>query len=165
MMPAPNEVDTDAQQTRDDVTRWFFKEYLGTWITAGATGASPTFITDYWSAPLWVSVPGMTPGALPDDAAVVGFLDGMQTRLRAAGYTHTVVPDRRVTAFNDRSATIEVIWSRRRADESEVERLAVHFAVVRRDEGWRIVAIFGQPTTVDRLDEAWPITQGEGSTP
>jgi hypothetical protein len=160
MTPAPTQINATVTDTLGEVTTWFFEDYLGRWVTAGATGASPTFITEYWSSPFWVSIPGVPPGALPDPESVIGFLDAMQTRLRAAGYTHTVVPDRRIIVLNDRGATIEVIWSRRRADESEIERLAVHFAVVRRDMGWRAVAVFAQPTDAELLDKVWPISRG-----
>jgi len=160
MMPAPIEIDRPTPDTLVDVTNWFFEDYLGRWVSAGASGASPAFITEYWSAPLWVSMPGLVPGVLPTPEAVIDFLDAMQSRLRAAGYHHTNIPDRRITVLNDCAATIEVIWSRRRADESEIERLAVHFAAVRGEAGWRAVAIFAQPTDVGLLDEVWPISRG-----
>lgn len=146
--------------TLEEVSAWFFEDYLPRWVAAGASGASPTFISDYWASPLWVSV-GQDAGVLPTDAEVVGFLDAMQTRLRSSGYTHTVVPDRRVTVFNERGAAIEVIWSRRRDDESEVERLAVNFSCLNLESGWRIVAIQGAPTEELTLAASWQTRHGE----
>ena len=39
---------------RDEVTQWFFDDYLPTWIGVGAgtIARGPEFILDYWSAPL-----------------------------------------------------------------------------------------------------------------
>ena len=69
---------------RDEVTHWFFEDYLRTWIGVGAGTITrgPEFILDYWSAPLYWS----------DDQGSCWFLDGqavvaqqheLQTRLRA----------------------------------------------------------------------------------
>jgi hypothetical protein len=52
-------------------------------------------------------------------------------------------------------AAVEVIWSRRRADDSEIERLAAHFELARGPEGWRIVGIQAIPTASDTLNSAW----------
>lgn len=146
----------------EEVRAWFFDDYLPTWVTAGASGASATFIGQYWTAPLWVSN-GQQAGVLPTEAEVVGFLDGMQTRLRENGYTHTVVPDRRVTVFNEVGASVEVIWSRRREDESEVERLAVNFSCMKLTDGWRVVAIQGNPTAELTLAGSWQTLLGEAA--
>ena len=80
----------------------------------------------------------------------------MQTRLRAAGYANTAVPDQKVTVYHDNGAAVEVIWSRLRADGTEIERLAVHFEVARGPAGWRIVGIQAIPTASDSLNTAWP---------
>ena len=45
------------------------------------------------------------------------------------GYSTTRVLDRRIRIYNERGASVEVIWSRQRADASEIERIAVHFEV------------------------------------
>ena len=57
------------------------------------------------------------------------------------GYAYTAVPDRKVTVYHDNGAAIEVIWSRRRADGTEIERMAAHFEVARGSAGWRIIGI------------------------
>ena len=74
---------------------------------------------------------------------VTGWLDTTHTRLKANGFTHTAVMDQVVRAYHRNGAAIEVIWSRRRADDSEIERLAVHFEVIRTERGWRMA---GYPT-------------------
>jgi hypothetical protein len=48
-----------------------------------------------------------------------------------------------------------VIWSRCRADDTEIERLAVHFELARRSAGWRMVSIQSAPTTAQSLQMAW----------
>jgi flavin reductase (DIM6/NTAB) family NADH-FMN oxidoreductase RutF len=41
-----------------------------------------------------------------------------------------VVPDRKVTVYNINGAAIDVIWSRRRADETEIERVVIYFELI-----------------------------------
>jgi hypothetical protein len=163
MAPPTTTPEPQANRAFDEVEAWFFENYLERWVKAGAAGSSPTFIADYWGVPLWVGVEGHAPAVLLTTEAVIDFLDAMQTRLRASGYTHTVVPDRRVTLFHDRGASIEVIWSRRRADESEIERLAVNFNCVKGEDGWRAIAIQGRSIDTVSLNESWPIRQGWGA--
>ena len=95
----------------DEVTHWFFDDYLTTWIGVGAgtIQRGPEFILDYWSAPLsWSDDHGSR--WLQDPADVVAALQQMQSRLRNAGYADTAVPDRKVTVYHDNGAAIEVIW-------------------------------------------------------
>jgi len=142
--------------TRDDVMRWFFDDYLPTWVGVGAgtIARGPEFILDYWGAPLYFSTDQGGEWLL-DESAVVRFLEQTQARLRRQGYAHTVVPDHTVTVYHDAGAAIEVIWSRCRADDTEIERLAVHFELARRPAGWRMVSIQSAPTTAQSLQMAW----------
>jgi len=63
-----------------------------------------------------------------------------------------------VRVYHRNGAAIEVIWSRRRADGTEIERLAVHFEVIRTSDGWRIAGIQRRPTHADALSDAWGAT-------
>ncbi|MGW1159516.1 DUF6841 family protein [Streptomyces sp. NPDC002513] len=141
---------------RTEVARWFFDDYLPTWVGvgSGAISRGPEFILDYWAVPLHISTPATRTWLLDGDA-VSGWLGRSQTALRAQGYSYTAVPDRRVTVYHDAGAAIDVIWSRRRSDDSEIERLAVHFEVARDFAGWRVVGIQYVPTTADSLDAVW----------
>jgi hypothetical protein len=65
------------------------------------------------------------------------------------------VPDQKVTAYHANGAAIEVIWSRQRADGTEIERVAAHFEVARGPHGWRIVGVQAASTTSDSLKTAW----------
>jgi hypothetical protein len=85
----------------------------------------------------------------------VGLLERIYSRLRAQGYAHTAVPDRQVTVYHAAGAAIDVIFSRCRADDSEIERLALHFEVARGSAGWRVVGIQDAPTRADSLNAAW----------
>ena len=147
---------TSDSSVRDEVTHWFFDDYLPTWVGVGAgtIARGPEFILDYWAAPLhWADEQGSR--WLPDAPAVVTLLQQMQSRLHGEGYTHTAVPDQIVTVYHDNGAAIEVIWSRCRADDSEIERLAVHFELARGAVGWRVIGIQVTPTTSDSLKTAW----------
>ncbi|MHA5053916.1 DUF6841 family protein [Streptomyces sp. SD15] len=143
--------------TRAEVTEWFFEDYLPRWVAvaAGTSDEGPEFIHDYWGTPLHVTGLEQSFWCL-DDESVRGFLDLNYAPLRESGYSHTVVPDRRVLVYNSVGAAIEVIWSRRRADETEIQRWAVQFSVAKSDRGWRVVGIHSAATDKDRLAEVWP---------
>jgi glyoxylase-like metal-dependent hydrolase (beta-lactamase superfamily II) len=148
---------TSGSSVRDEVAHWFFDEYLSTWIGVGAgtIARGPEFILDYWGAPLhWNDDQGSR--WIPDEAAVVTTLQQLQNRLRVEDYAYTAVPDQKVTVYHDNGAAIEVIWSRRRSNGTEIERLAAHFEVARGQAGWRVVGIQALPTTSDSLNDAWP---------
>ncbi|MDT5129665.1 MAG: hypothetical protein QOI28_2037 [Mycobacterium sp.] len=148
---------TGDSSIRDEVTQWFFDDYLTTWIGVGAgtIQRGPEFILDYWSAPLsWSDDQGSRWILEPSD--VVAVQQQLHIRLQNEGYTHTAVPDQKVTVYHDNGAAIEVIWSRQRADGTEIERVAAHFEVARGPHGWRILGIQAAPTTSDSLNTAWP---------
>ena len=141
---------------RDEVTRWFFDCYLPLWVGVGSgtIARGPEFILDYWGVPLHHCTPDGSEWLL-DAAAVVGLLERNHVGLRAQGYSYTAVPDSKVSVYHDAGAAIEVIWSRCRGDDSEIERLAVHFEVARGSVGWRVVGIQRAPTTATSLNTAW----------
>jgi hypothetical protein len=142
---------------RDEVTHWFFDDYLPTWVGVGAgtIARGPEFILDYWGVPLhWSDDHGSR--WFLDAPAVVAGLHALQSRLRAEGYADTAVPDHNVTVYHRNGAAIEVIWSRLRADGTEIERVAGHFEISRGPAGWRIVGIQITPTASDSLTTVWP---------
>jgi hypothetical protein len=53
-------------------------------------------------------------------------------------------------------AAVDVIWSRRRADESEIQRWASHFELVRSAKGWRVVGVQSVAAHSNSLEEIWP---------
>jgi hypothetical protein len=141
---------------RVEVRHWFFDEFVPTWVRVGSSAIArgPEFILDYWDAPLHISTP-TSQEWLRDNDAVIGWLEGTHSRLRAQGYSYTAVLDRRVTLYHDAGAAIEVLWSRCRSDHSEIERLAVHFEIAREPAGWRVVGMQWVPTAEDALIAAW----------
>ncbi len=143
--------------TRAAVTAWFFEDYLPRWVAvaSGTASEGPEFIHNYWGTPMHVAGQGMSFWCL-DDEAVAGFLEFNYAPLREAGYSHTVVPDQRVFAYSGVGAAVEVIWSRRRDDETEIQRWATHFEVAMSDDGWRVVGVQATATDVDKLDDVWP---------
>jgi hypothetical protein len=151
--------DNQTQTVTAEVSEWFFENYLPTWVGVGngSIEKGPGFILDYWGAPLFDYHPDGGDWALNGDN-VTGLLNATHTRLKANGYSYTEVVDRAVHAYHRNGAAIEVIWSRRRADDSEIERLAVHFEVIRTPNGWRIAGIQRRPTKADRLTDAWTAT-------
>jgi hypothetical protein len=155
-----NTTTTPQSSVLEEVTDWFFSDYLTTWVGVGAGTISrgPEFILDYWSVPLHYN-DGDEPGWRLDATGVTAELQQMQQRLRRHGYTHTEVPDRRVHVYHENGAAIEVIWSRCGADDHEIERLAAHFEIARGPRGWRVVGVQATPTTASSLKDAWPQDQ------
>jgi hypothetical protein len=147
----------DSNALREDVSHWFFGRYLPAWVGVGngTSDLHPEFILEYWGVPMHHCMPNLSVW-LMDAGAVVDFLNRRHHDLRTRGYFYTAVPDRKVIVYHSRGAAIEVIWSRCRADGSEIERLAVHFELARELGGWRIVAIQAAPTHADNLQAAWP---------
>jgi hypothetical protein len=151
--------DKETETVTAEVTEWFFDDYLPTWVGVGngTVEKGPGFILDYWGVPLCYCHPDGGRWE-PDGDSVTGLLDAMHTRLKASGYAYTEVIDRAVRTYHRSGAAIEVIWSRRRADDTEIERLAVHFEVIRTQNGWRVAGIQSRPTHADTLSDAWDAT-------
>lgn len=91
-----------------------------------------------------------------DDASLLGLLELNYAPLRESGYSHTVVPDRRIFVYSEVGAAIEVILSRRRADESVIQRAATHFEVAKSEQRWCVVGIQSAATSADSLEAVWP---------
>jgi len=148
---------TGGESVRDEVAHWFLDDYLPTWVGVGAgtIPRGPEFILDYWDAPLhWSDDQGSR--WIMDAPAVMAVLQQMQNRLHGEDYAYTALPDQNVTVYHDNGAAIEVIWSRRRSNGTEIERLAAHFEIARGPAGWRIVGIQATPTTSESLKDVWP---------
>lgn len=143
-------------QLYGEIYSWFFEDYLPRWISAGAQTSSDdsSFIADYWGHPLHISTDGFC-GCMVEQSQVVDFLHAMHERLRAAGYAHTNVPDKRIIPLSVRGGAIEVIWSRCRADGSEIERIAVHFQVVKKEGKWKVLSFQSTHTNANRLADVW----------
>lgn len=148
---------TSDSSVGDEVARWFLDDYLPTFVGVG-TGTiarGPEYILDYWAVPLhWGDDQGSR--WMTDAPTVTELMRQMQNRLRGDDYGYTAVPDHRVTVYHDNGAAIEVIWSRRRKNGTEIERLVAHFEVARGPAGWRVIGIQAVPTTSDSLTTAWP---------
>jgi hypothetical protein len=145
-----------------EMAHWFFDIYMPTWVEHGARGdGNDEMILDYWGVPLHAASVNMT-RCLTTGDEVMGLLRANQEPLQAESYTHTVVLDRRSVGFNHNAGAIDTIWSRRAADESEIERRAVHFEIHRTPSGWRIVAIASVLTDKVSLAQIWETLESEG---
>ena len=155
--------ENETETVTAEVAEWFFGDYLPTWVGVGkgAIDRGPGFILDYWGVPLYYYDPDGGQWAL-DGEAVAKLLNTTHTRLKADGYAYTDVVDRSVRVYHRNGVAIEVIWSRRRVDDTEIERLAVHFEVIRTQNGWRVAGIQRRPTHADVLSHAWGATDNGG---
>ena len=144
-------------EVEQEIEAWFFDKYIPHWMSVGSgrSKEGPEFILEYWGTPMFASGTGWINRWLMTDDDVVEFLKYNHEALKGSDYHHTVVPDKRVHVYNDNSASIEVIWSRRKEDETELERVAVNFLCARVDGKWKALGIVGRDTTKDTLEEAW----------
>nr|WP_297383370.1 hypothetical protein [uncultured Roseateles sp.] len=148
----------------DEMAHWFFGIYLPAWVDLGVSGrGDDDVILEYWGFPLHAASVNMT-RCLTTGEEVIELLRANQRPLQAERYTHTKVLDRQVVGFNENAGAIDVIWSRRRTDESEIERRAVHFEIHRTSSGWRVVAIASALTDRASLAQVWETPKGEGAT-
>ena len=143
-----------------EFSSWFADEYMPAFISAVGGASDPGFISDYWGSPLWVGndLGPMTLAKADEDVAQA--FTAMTSRLHAAGYADSIVMDKRTVVFNKYGAGIDSLWSRRRGDGSEIERVAVHFVVARRTDGIRVVAFETHATKAESLDEVWTVIAG-----
>jgi hypothetical protein len=150
----------DLQAATAEFRSWFEDRYMPAFIRGVGDGGGPGFISEYWGSPLWVGN-DLGPATLAEsDQDVQRAFSAMTDRLHADGYADSIVLDRRTVVFNADGAAIDSLWSRRRGDGSEIERVSVHFVVARRADGIRVVAFETHATDSLTLDEVWPIVRG-----
>lgn len=128
-------MNTSAQSTSEEIRHWFFDEYLPAWVSVGASDdGDPCKVLSYWGAPMHAASVNMNRWLMTDDQ-VLELLAANHKPLKAAGYTHTNVLDRKVVGYNVNAGSVDVIWSRCNKDNHELERRAVHFEIHRTDKG------------------------------
>ena len=150
------------EQIKTEIHDWFFETYFNHWVEVGAgkRDEGPEFILQYWGTPMYATVdnPPMAIWMLKGEE-IVQFLVMQHKALMEAGYTHTHVPDKKVFVYNENGAAIEVIWSRRAADETEIQRFVVHFEVIKYEGIWKVVGCQVRNTSVgkdkDSISHAW----------
>ena len=148
-------IDQQTDAVFEDIQNWFFDKYLATWVTTGAeSDADPRKILDYWGVPMHVATPNLKRW-LSTEEQVLGLLSAIQTPLKEQHYSHSKALDRRMTIYNDAAASIDVIWSRRNADEVEIERIAAHFEIRSVARHWRIISVVSIPTDKERLTDVF----------
>jgi hypothetical protein len=152
-----NPEDTALAQARAEFAAWFDDEYMPAFIEAVAGASEPAFIARYWGSPLWVGNDLGPVTLAPTDVDVAKTFTAMTSRLQTAGYADSIVLDRRTVVHNRYGATIDALWSRQREDGSEIERVAVHFALAKRADGIRIVTFATHATDAETLADVWPV--------
>jgi hypothetical protein len=129
--------------TAREIEEWFFDDYVPTWVKAARNNEDESFIFQYYSLPIYWNGLGVNDW-LTTEAAVRAVIDLQQGQLQDQRYDHTNIPDRRIIAYNENGGAVDAIWSRVRADESEVMHLVVHFEIARlKGKGWRVIAVQG----------------------
>jgi hypothetical protein len=149
------QADTEKLAIGREVDQWFFERYLPKWESLGNSAPqNPREILDYWNVPMHAASIHMNKWLLTEKA-VLGLLDANHKPLQSSGYTHTNVIDRRTVVYNNNAASVDAIWSRCRHDNTEIERVAVHFEINRTDNGWRVIGLASVRTTKSSLKATW----------
>jgi hypothetical protein len=120
----------------EDVNRWF-GEYLDAFAACGRGESETASLLDYYGVPLLITTDdGFY--ALTTDKQVVASIQPQVDGMRAASYSHTEIVDSEVTLLNEPSALYRATFSRRRSDDSEINRLAATYLVTDGVAGRRI---------------------------
>lgn len=152
----------DRAAVEAEVRAWFFDDYFPRWVDVanGKRDEGPEFILEYWGRPMYATNddPDISMWMTTDEE-VMAFLTMQHDILKAEGFTHTYSPEENVFVYNQKGASIEGIWSRRRPDESEVHRIVVHFEVAKLDGKWRVMGVQTRMTDFDHdqdvVAKAW----------
>lgn len=147
--------------TRDaagaEMLRWFFDELLPRWDAAAAGTGDTSTLADLCAVPMVVATCDGVVRAR-DHAEVRGLLEMHIASLRTAGNDHVLAPDCRVTAYSPVAGALDVIWSHRAADRSEILRLAVRYEIACLEGAWRVTTTHIVPTDETSLDRIWTPT-------
>lgn len=139
----------DRAAIEEEVRHWFFDIYFNHWVDVGAgrRDEGPEFVLEYWGTPLFVThdEPEIAMWAM-EGQQIVDYLVMQHKILMAAGYDHTDIPEQKVFVYNQNGASIEVIWSRQASDNTEIQRIVVHFEVARIGGIWKVVGIQSRMT-------------------
>lgn len=145
----------------EEVRHWFFDVYFNHWVDVGSgvRKEGPEFVLEYWGTPMFVtaSEPVISRWFMTGEE-IVEFLVMQHKALKGAGYSHTKVPDKNIFVYNENGAAIDVIWSRQASDNSEIQRILVHFEVAKVEGVWKVVGIQSRKT--DRLKDKNSINEG-----
>ena len=141
----------------DEVGKWFFEEYFASYVRSlrGEHEAGPEFLLDYWSVPVRLSAPGFAAWLLADEDVVGFHRDFDRVQAQGQGFADTVVRDRKVVGYHADAAGVDLLFSRLRADGSEIGRFAAHYEVGRDARGWRVFSVQTAPTAAESLADAW----------
>ncbi len=160
---APKET-FNRKEVEAEINHWFFDVYLRHWVAVGKgeRDEGPEFILQYWGTPMYATNDKPEFALwLNTDEQVVKFLTMQHQLLQEAGYSHTEVPDKSVRAYNSSGGAIEVIWSRRSSDNTEIQRFVVHFEVVKFGDTWKVVGVQSRGSDASKdgntLEGAWAL--------
>jgi ketosteroid isomerase-like protein len=89
-----------------------------------------------------------------DRAAAREFFGRMYDGLAARGFSSTGADDVRVRVVGDDIGFVDAEFTRRRADGSELERVAAIYVCRRSGDGWRVATLVSRPPDARLLDSA-----------
>ena len=119
----------DLEATAREIQAWFFHDYVPAWVKAAIHKDGESLTFQYCSVPMYWNAFGVNDW-LTTEAAVRQVIELQQREVQDQHYEDTDVSDRRIVAYNQNGGAVEVIWSRLRADQSEVMHL-VPFEIAR----------------------------------
>ena len=154
---AEHHVGTTRDAAGAEMLRWFFDDLLPRWDAAVVGTEDPRTVAGLCATPMLVATCDGVVRAR-DHAEVAELLAMHITSLRTAGNDHVLAPDCRVTAYSPVAGALDVIWSHRAADGTEVLRLAVRYEIAWVDATWQVTTAHIVPTDQTTLDRIWTPT-------
>ncbi|EFV13500.1 hypothetical protein [Segniliparus rugosus] len=146
----------------EEASAWFFEKYFAAYVGSlngscegAAAPLADDWLLDYWNVPMRLSAPGLAAWFLTAEDLVGFHRDVDRAQARSQGFAETVVLDHKVVAYHPDAAGFDAVFSRRRADGSEIGRFAAHYELGRDARGWRIFSLHTAPTEARTLAEAW----------
>ncbi len=119
-----------------EVSRWF-DEYLDAFASCARGESETASLLDYYGVPaLFTTDDGVF--ALTSADQVVALVQTQVAAMRAAGYARSEILSSEVTVLNAKSALYKGTFSRRRSDDTEINRLTATYLVTVGAVGRRI---------------------------
>ncbi|WP_280445632.1 hypothetical protein [Nocardia brasiliensis] len=145
----------------------FYADYAAAYVAAMTDNpdGNEYFYREYYSVPIYIgeAEPADSGGSgsgrsrwLLTDSDIREFLLANEKDLADRGYHHAKILDRVVRVLNSTRVNLEIVVSRLREDEVEIERWAVGYGIAKLTGGWRIIDLYTTVTAAETVVDAWP---------
>ena len=128
---------TRVLNVEESAVRGWFTEYLSAFAALGRGERRPGDVVPYYGVPLLVTTDDVIV-SLGTANEVATWLQSQADAMLATDYDHTETLASAVAILNHNTAVHRAEFSRERADDTEINRMAVTYVITRDSEGFRI---------------------------